>query len=518
MRFQWKAALGGLLVAAAFVSTAGAEEEWDAPTKKWIKGPASYLATDAEQKEFKKETEREAYIETFWARRDPTPGTPENEFRSRFLARVSSANKLLKERGILAGWRSEPGKVLILLGQPDDFRRSSLEQDGSSGSSGAAAPSRFDSGGGIAESGSGGSGDTSSLTLVYSDVERFGLAKKLEVEFRGDGHSYRLMTRINLGTDAIRGLDAEVLAMEFPKGAAAEEQLSLTPVAPVAEKVAAVTGSPDFTISEQILFDALDSEVGSEDIPHSMCIDFYKTLAGKTYVAITLGVDKEAVEGAESLHPVAVLRDADDPDDPGGLFLYASDDLFAPADADTGDSILRFQAGEGVPPGNYKMATGFVSDDGSRTGIQTRDLVVPNFEEAGIRLSSLTLTGHLEITSEGGGELKRPYILGNRRVIPKVQTSYGQDGVLTVYYQVYNAQEAGGSPNLRISYKVYQKRGTRFVRAAVVPPMDGVTSAVQIYELQITPAWRAGEYKLKVTVEDNLAGTFVEGEVAFQVG
>jgi GWxTD domain-containing protein len=56
--------------------------------------------------------------ETFWAKRDPIPATPENEFRDKFFDRVRYATETFKEPGLL-GWKTERGEVYIVLGPPD---------------------------------------------------------------------------------------------------------------------------------------------------------------------------------------------------------------------------------------------------------------------------------------------------------------------------------------------------------------------------------------------------------------
>jgi GWxTD domain-containing protein len=62
--------------------------------------------------------ERRAAWETFWAKRDPLPATPANEFRDRFFERVRYATDTFKEPGLM-GWKTARGEVYIVLGAPD---------------------------------------------------------------------------------------------------------------------------------------------------------------------------------------------------------------------------------------------------------------------------------------------------------------------------------------------------------------------------------------------------------------
>ncbi|MCI0656461.1 MAG: GWxTD domain-containing protein, partial [Acidobacteria bacterium] len=71
--------LAGILMACQLSLAADPRQEWDQPTKKWIKGPVSCLLTPEEEKQFKAlKTDEEItqFVKEFWARRDPTPGTP----------------------------------------------------------------------------------------------------------------------------------------------------------------------------------------------------------------------------------------------------------------------------------------------------------------------------------------------------------------------------------------------------------------------------------------------------------
>src|SRR2546428_1836028 len=62
----------------------------------WGDGPAKHLMTKEEMKQWKAirtDHEAEAFIDLFWARRDPTPDTPRNELREAFEQRVAFADQ-----------------------------------------------------------------------------------------------------------------------------------------------------------------------------------------------------------------------------------------------------------------------------------------------------------------------------------------------------------------------------------------------------------------------------------------
>ena len=81
-----------------------------------------YIITEEERQEFQNlapgSPERGRFIQDFWIKRDPTPSTPNNEFRENYFQRIEAANRLF--RGGRPGWMTDRGMILILLGPPDD--------------------------------------------------------------------------------------------------------------------------------------------------------------------------------------------------------------------------------------------------------------------------------------------------------------------------------------------------------------------------------------------------------------
>ena len=59
------------------------------------------------------------FIDEFWKKRDPTPGTEENESKQEFALRIAFANKWFKETPKGEGWNTERGRILLQLGFPD---------------------------------------------------------------------------------------------------------------------------------------------------------------------------------------------------------------------------------------------------------------------------------------------------------------------------------------------------------------------------------------------------------------
>lgn len=90
---------------------------------KWIDEDVVYLADLRERAAFLRLTsdeERNRFIEQFWERRNPTPGSPENGFKTEHYRQLSEANRKFASKS-LAGWRTDRGRIYILYGPPDEM-------------------------------------------------------------------------------------------------------------------------------------------------------------------------------------------------------------------------------------------------------------------------------------------------------------------------------------------------------------------------------------------------------------
>src|SRR5262249_28387665 len=113
-----------LAIFLVFASLGGASRaaspSWEEPKASWRNGPVREVLTPDEDKAFralKTDEERAKAIADFWARRDPTPGTPENEYHTDFAKRVEDASAQFQE-GSGPGWTTDRGRLLLLAGYP----------------------------------------------------------------------------------------------------------------------------------------------------------------------------------------------------------------------------------------------------------------------------------------------------------------------------------------------------------------------------------------------------------------
>lgn len=88
-------------------------------------GPLQALLTKEEAaawKNVKTDEEAKAFVDLFWAKRDPSPGTPQNEYRDQIEARIKYADEQFAE-GKTRGALTDRGRTFLLYGAPKNAKR-----------------------------------------------------------------------------------------------------------------------------------------------------------------------------------------------------------------------------------------------------------------------------------------------------------------------------------------------------------------------------------------------------------
>ncbi|HXH28996.1 MAG TPA: GWxTD domain-containing protein, partial [Candidatus Polarisedimenticolia bacterium] len=254
--------------------------DYKTPDKGWYKGPVKWLMSKEEEKDFKKldtDEQRAAFVKDFWARRDPTPGTPGNEFEFLFWKRVEDADKSFKTM-TTPGALTDEGHVLILLGTPS---KSDTDARGYLNWTYAANPAL---------------GIDADMTLRFAPGQQGGgrlLLDRKDVEKLVDAHP------------AIRGICWKIPVVAQKAGAPSAPS---APTLPVQEDT-----SPESQRQVPILEGLLTQGHGPEEVPISVGFDAYEAADGTTLEAITVEAPRGAAHGSGSvaLLPFARLVPAD---------------------------------------------------------------------------------------------------------------------------------------------------------------------------------------------------------------
>jgi GWxTD domain-containing protein len=68
--------------------------------------------------QLRSDRDRDIFIDTFWKQRDPTPGTPENEYKDELVKRFQYVNQFFGRSTSREGWQTDMGRYYMILGPP----------------------------------------------------------------------------------------------------------------------------------------------------------------------------------------------------------------------------------------------------------------------------------------------------------------------------------------------------------------------------------------------------------------
>ena len=102
----------------------GRQDEQSVPVKyrQWMINEVQWIITPEERGAFihlTDDDQREAFIRGFWERRNPTPGSAENEFKEEHYRRIAFADSHYKES--IRGSKTDRGRIYIIYGPPDEI-------------------------------------------------------------------------------------------------------------------------------------------------------------------------------------------------------------------------------------------------------------------------------------------------------------------------------------------------------------------------------------------------------------
>ena len=115
-----------LLAGASFAQTKKSIKDLGPFYRKWLQEDVVYIITSMEKEvllQLETDRQRDMFIEAFWKQRDPNLATPENEFKTEHERRIAYANQHYGKSSPGPGWRSDQGRIYIILGEPNSIDR-----------------------------------------------------------------------------------------------------------------------------------------------------------------------------------------------------------------------------------------------------------------------------------------------------------------------------------------------------------------------------------------------------------
>lgn len=489
LRPSVRAAVVGIVFAASAAGAAG-PPDWKTPDKDWAKGPVRWLMSEEEEKQFKAlktDEERAAYAKTFWEKRDPTPGTPDNEYELIFWQRVESADKAYKTM-LKEGSVSDFGRVFILLGPPTNIRK-----------------------------------DSRYTYWLYEPSPVNGIAQKMEISFAPIDTGFLLRDKKTLEEYVAAHAETRGIGWKIPDLAPDASQ----EIAQAAPKEAVEDTSPESQRQNPILDAVLAKGSGPTDVPFQVTNDFYAAADGTTLVVTTVEVPRDAAHGGGTDALLAFARLA--PEGDGKPVNLTGALPFVPAPvADGPANGFVYQARRNLKPGTYRQAV-VVEDRVMKGTMGTRvaPIQVPDYSAKHFDMSSVALLAQYGKKEESVGPDDSQasgaglYTIGSFRLVPRAAPVLSKADALAFYYQVYNpAPDAStGKPNLESTYTFFTKdaSGWKPFRKPVVKPV----SQVELWELPISNLLGSTaipvDFRMEAKVTDKTSGQSLTREITFSV-
>lgn len=518
--------LSFLLGAAPAVQVSSEDRDYFA---KWLNEDVVYLITDEEKAVFQSLStpeEKENFIEEFWRRRDPTPGTAANEFKEEHYRRIAYANEHFTSG--IPGWKTDRGRVYILFGPPDEINA-------------------YSGGGTYLRPYYEGGGATQTFPFEkwwYRHVE--GVGDNLEYEFvdRSWSGEYKLAQAPH-EKDMMLYVDGAGVTLHEYLGLSS--RLSRPAYQPGLENSPRYRAEGNFFRSQDLPFARMERYFATQRPPEIRFTDLREMVETKiTYQQLPFGLRQDALllDRERWMVPITVaLRNQDlgftrqenrfqarvnvygrISNLTGRIFAEFEDTLNRDFPAEEIQARLQetsvYQRMIALPPGLYKLSLVLksVSNDKIATGEARIELPKPPTQK--LYASSLILArslGRLERLPE---QLEQ-FVIGDFKVVPSVTNLFGPHSIVGVYMQVYNAplDQQTQAPSLQVSYlivkegkvirKVEDLQGNslayfseqRLVLAKGIP-LEGISP---------------GSYTLRVVVQDQISGQRVMGEDSFAV-
>lgn len=482
----------------------------------WRQGPAQILMLAADEKaweEVASDQQAEDFIRLFWAKRDPTPGTAENEFRREFEKRAAYANERFKTEEE-AGALTDQGRVLLLLGPPRRIQ--------SSGASGSTTGGDFGSTDSVFGGGGSVSTGTGSGTIGRGGAaDRMGVASEERWVYEGDQkpdfikkrrHEVRFLTKPGTDEVELRSGDLALGYMgEAKRRAIVRPDLTLADLAAGAATEAAEGSSEVMVWMGKELSDsgdlaalraALEGEAGGA----GSHLDTGAFQAGDGRWIIPYQVST-ATKSGDLAHLVGEL--VDDSGETVAAFQLERSWTESKGQHYAKDTLV-------VPPGSYQLRVGVEAPDGGVAWAASEDVEVPAASDD-YWLSELIFSDDIHPMSEAQ-QMLEPYAWQGIVVVPKGDRTFPQGSVMWFYTHACNpVLSAEGKPNLRVTAKV---EGPTKIRdeVPVQPARAGdhcwvVATGLDLVAERFPP----GEYEMTLQVRDSEGSETLQSKETFQV-
>jgi len=507
------------------------KQELSGTYKKWLNQDVVYIITPEEKAAFKalsNDEERDNFIEQFWLRRDPTPDTPENEYKEEHYRRIAYANEHFAAG--IPGWRTDRGRIYIMWGPPDQIEA-------------------HPSGGTYERPMEEGGGETSTFpfeTWRYRYLE--GVGQEVILEFVdpcmcGDYHlttdpnekdallhtpggGQTLYEQMGLSTQADR-----IAQGPFGSNAGPMQQLQNSHEFDKLELMAKVNAPPPVKFKD--LEEVVSHKINVNLMPFEVRTDFVKVTGDTVLVPVTIKIqNKDITFTSKDGVQVGLVNIFGRVTGLTGRVAQTFEDTVrvdVPADLMEKELTYSKLYWKAVPlrPGRYRIDIVCKDVNGDRVGTWSRGILVPEYSDDKLASSSLILADHMEKVATkdvgsgsfviGETKLAYPHLDGANGQPP----SFKRDQHMSLWMQIYNLQpdDKTKKTSAKIDYEIVNVANNQPVlhSSESTDAMGNVGDQVTLAKSLSLISFQPGVYRLTVKVDDNVSKQQIAPSVRFAV-
>jgi GWxTD domain-containing protein len=499
------------------------QKEMESPYKKWLEEEVPYIITAEERAAFKKlntDDEREQFIENFWERRNPNPGSPENEFKEEYYRRIAYANEHYASG--IPGWKTDRGRIYIMYGPADEV-------------------DSHPSGGSYERPPEEGGGTTSTYPFEqwrYRYID--GIGTNIILEFvdptmTGEyhltidpGEKDALLHVPNAGLTDMEAMGMASKADRFTRtdgmtigrsmGGEPESMEEFTRL----DLYAKIFSPPEVKFKD--LKAVVTSKISAQLLPFDVRTDFIRVTDETVLTPITVQV---AYRDLQFQNKDGVMH--------GVMDIYGEFTSLGGRNVSTFEKGLVTDVPEhefqramerkavyqyAVPlrPGRYKLSLVMKDDLNGHMGSMEIGLVVPHFDEDKLSNSSLILADLIQPlpTSQVG---TGPFVIGGTKVRPSVNQTFTRDQNLGIYMQVYNLglDAKTHKPSLDVEYQLLKDGKTLLAQSEDAAKLKDASQQFTLEKQMPLSVLQPGKYTVQIKVKDNIKNQTVSPSTTFEV-
>jgi GWxTD domain-containing protein len=436
----------------------GSAEKEDT-SKNWVKG-VELIITDAEKSEFeklKKDKDRETFIKLFWAKRDPTPRTEQNEFKEEHYRRMEYVkNNFIY--GYNKGVQTDQGKVYVRLGKPMKIFHQGENTE----------------------------------VWVYPTPSWIEYPKdSFNLVFGDDGNGF-VLDRSRTEARLIQAL------YSYP-----EVVLLYPDLKEIPEYKVILAFSPD-SFEGKLIQQVESSGEEVMQVPFEQKILFTKAGNLSSYLTFLFKIDPQT-KISDKLTIFGRLKSEG----------YSVDIRRERKLAKENDHLFA-QVGMPVLPGEYELFIGLYTKDKKLYSLKKDIITVPNYWTKGFSISSLIASPEVKARESFREEEFNIFSVGSYSLTPRFSQEYTKEQALNIFYYIYNfVLDTNGACSLLIEFEI--QYGEQVFKLNPQKIQKKVEGGILLEGTQIPLAAlpEPGDYAFVIKITDEINNNSASQRIAF---